>query len=155
MGKQFIIVMMVLVFLIIVKVQSKVLAFTTFHPSSLPILLPRPFKLDTVERPFLKCIEEEFEKSKERIERNTLESTIKIIAIFGKCVSGAPLHDLISFKAMEEIRECLSKENIIMYGVRDCYLQALIFYMVSNFVKTFSYSFIYKNIHMHKNFNFK
>lgn len=123
MGKQFIIVMMVLVFLIIVKVQSKVLAFTTFHPSSLPILLPRPFKLDTVERPFLKCIEEEFEKSKERIERNTLESTIKIIAIFGKCVSGAPLHDLISFKAMEEIRECLSKENIIMYGVRDCYLQ--------------------------------
>lgn len=155
MGKQFIIVMMVLVFLIIVKVQSKVLAFTTFHPSSLPILLPRPFKLDTVERPFLECIEEEFEKSKERIERNTLESTIKIIAIFGKCVSGAPLHDLISFKAMEEIRECLSKENIIMYGVRDCYLQALIFYMVSNFVKTFSYSFIYKNIHMHKNFNFK
>lgn len=54
--------MMVLVFLIIVKVQSKVLAFTTFHPSSLPILLPCPFKLDTVERPFLKCIEEEFEE---------------------------------------------------------------------------------------------
>ena len=62
MANKFIIVMMALVFLIIVKVQSKVLAFTTFHPSSLPILLPCPFKLDTVERPFLKCIEEEFEE---------------------------------------------------------------------------------------------
>ena len=43
------------------------LHFTTFHPSLLPIMLPHPFKLDNVKRPFTICIEEKVEKCKEMI----------------------------------------------------------------------------------------
>ena len=121
MSKKYIILMMVLVILILVEVQSKALAFTTFHPSSLPILLPRPFKLDTVERPFLVCIEEEFENNKEIIEIDTTESTIRIIKAFEQCVEEAPQEDLITFKAMAEIAECLLETN--MSVVRKCFLQ--------------------------------
>lgn len=48
MGKKYIILMMVLVILFLPEVQYKALAFTLFHPSSLPIPLPCPFKLDIV-----------------------------------------------------------------------------------------------------------
>jgi len=39
-----------------------------------------------------------------------------------------------------------------MYGIREI---APIFDKVNYFIKTFSYSFLYKNIHMYENFNFK
>ena len=51
---------------------------------------------------FWNALKKSLKKSKERIERNTLESTIKIIAIFGQCVFDTPLHDLISFKGGTE-----------------------------------------------------
>lgn len=113
--------MMVLVLFIHVKVQAKDLAFTTFHPSSLPIMLPHPFKLDNVQRPFTICIEEKAEKCKEMIETKPKESAICVIKSFKQCAEETPLHDIMAFKALEATAKCLFEKNKL--AMRDCYLQ--------------------------------
>lgn len=100
MAKKFIVGMIVFVILIFVKVQA--MAFTTFHRSSFPILLPHPFKLDIVESLFFICIEEKVEKCKEIIETHPKKSAKCVVESFKQCVEKAPLHDELYFKAMEE-----------------------------------------------------
>ena len=101
MAKKFIVVMIVFVILIFVQVQA--MAFTTYHRSSLPILLPHPFKIDTVERLFSICIEEKVEKCKEIIETHTEKSAECVVESFKQCAEEAPRHDQLSFKAMEGV----------------------------------------------------
>ena len=47
---------------VLVKVQANDLVSTSFHPSSLPILLPHPSQLDNMKSIFHICLEENMER---------------------------------------------------------------------------------------------
>ena len=59
--------MLELVILTLVEAKANYLASTFLHPSSLPILLSHPSKIDNVEEPFHNCLKIKFEGCEDRL----------------------------------------------------------------------------------------
>lgn len=57
-----------LVVIILVEVQANELISTSFHPSSLRIMFPRPSKLDSEKTIFHTCLEAAIEISEENLD---------------------------------------------------------------------------------------
>ena len=98
------------------------MVFTAFHPHSLPISLPHPFKLDSVKIPFSICIEEKVEKCKKLIEVKPEESVLCVTDSFIHCTENAK-PDHMFLKAAMAGSGCVQKYRNMIFGLRDCFLQ--------------------------------
>lgn len=67
------VVMLDLAILILIEVQTNDPISTTFHPSSLLIILSEPFKLDNMGESFFTCLQKRIEACKKGHEPNKTE----------------------------------------------------------------------------------
>ena len=102
-----VVVMLDMVILLLIEVQTNDMAFTFFHTSSLPILLPRPFKLDKVQGPFSVCFGKTIEESKKI--NDYFEHQFCVFEGFYNCMWEMHPHDPL-LKTVDSIESvCLSK----------------------------------------------
>ena len=105
-----------LAILMLIEVQANDPISTTFHPSSLLIILSEPFKLDNMGESFSTCLQQRVEACKKGHEPNKTKRKMPK-HIFGECVHNSfkfckkvgPQQDPMRLKAIEAELLCLKE----------------------------------------------
>ena len=131
------ILIMDLVILILIEVQAIDMPSTYFHPSSLPISLHHPFKLDRVYISFPICFESKIKQCKKLSEKEDLFGhSLCVLNAFQHCVwkmdPSDSMHEVsttIKLLCLKEYRQHIQKNNeettepTTFYNFGECLVQ--------------------------------
>ena len=94
---------------------------TSFNRSSLPISLPRPFKLDNVHSQFSLCLKEKKEAQNENLNVHSLAKSIFFLRVlFIACARKMHPHDPMYKKATDAYILCIEKHGEDIFDAGNC-----------------------------------
>ena len=111
---------------------------TSFNRSSLPISLPRPFKLDKVHSQFSLCLKKKVEAQNENLNVHSLDKSIFFFESFIHCMRKMQPHDPMYKKATDAYILCIEKHGEDIFDAGIAYMNGMIFrskYIEMSYIK--------------------